>query len=153
MITDAKLKHCTAEQLDPISDLGRLVAFFRTQIISRIDEVMLPMDLTSAQYIIVINLAKGYADTPASLCMLLDYDRGAMSRLLQRMEHKELIRREPDPEDRRCVRIRLTEKGHALYPQIMPTVDHIYEEALVDFSEQERKTLTTLLFRAIKNLR
>lgn len=152
MASEKSIRKCSLENIDPIVDLGRLVGHLRERIVSHIDEALAPMELTAAQYIIVVNLAQDGIGTPSALCALLEYDRGAMCRLLQRMEDKGLIKREPNVEDRRSICLELTEKGQRLYPEILPTVTRIYQQAMDGFSEQEQKTLASLLYRAIGNL-
>ncbi|MBE0376189.1 hypothetical protein PPRY_a3825 [Pseudoalteromonas prydzensis ACAM 620] len=113
----------------------------------------MPMDLTSAQYIVVVLLARGKVNTLAQLCEHMVYDRGAMSRLLSRLEEKGLVARQQSAEDRRSTLLCLTEKGQQLYPEILPIVNNIYRTALSDFSDDEKAQLASLLFRAIHNLK
>ena len=81
------------------------------------------------------------------------YDRGAMSRLLSRLEDKGLVAKKQSVEDRRSTLLCLTEKGQQLYPEILPTVNDIYRKALTGFSDDEQEQLASLLFRAIHNLK
>ena len=46
------IKRCTREELAPEQDLGRLVSFLRSRLAIHVDAKLLPMDLTSAQYIV-----------------------------------------------------------------------------------------------------
>ncbi|EKE73676.1 MarR family winged helix-turn-helix transcriptional regulator [Gallaecimonas xiamenensis] len=142
------------ETVDPVGDLGWLLVTARNQLMRKVDKVLAPLDLTTAQYGVVASLAKGRADTPAQLCDLLDYDRGAMTRLLDRVEAKGLILRLPNEADRRCVTLKLTDKGLALYPQVQPLIRSVYLSALgcFDEAEAEAKQLATLLCRLIANL-
>jgi DNA-binding MarR family transcriptional regulator len=49
--------------------------------------------------------------SPGDLCAELDLSSGAMTNRLDRLERAGLVRRHPDPQDRRGIRIELTEKG------------------------------------------
>src|SRR4029450_7593588 len=50
-----------------------------------------------------------------ALAQLLDLTSGAMTSRLDRMEQKGLVRRLPDPDDRRGVKIELTDRGSTLW--------------------------------------
>ena len=58
-----------------------------------------------------------YRSTPGKLASQLDLSSGAMTARLDKMEDAELIRRLPDPDDRRGVLIELTERGRAVWEQ------------------------------------
>jgi len=149
----ASIGQCCIEDLDPVQDLGRLVSYLRSNLVTHLDNALEDKELTSAQYIVVVLLARGKVDTLAELCEHMVYDRGAMSRLLSRLEDKGLVAKKQSVEDRRSTLLCLTEKGQQLYPEILPTVNDIYRKALTGFSDDEQKQLASLLFRAIHNLK
>jgi DNA-binding MarR family transcriptional regulator len=149
----ASIGQCCIEDLDPVQDLGRLVSYLRSNLVTHLDNALEDKELTSAQYIVVVLLARGKVNTLAELCEHMVYDRGAMSRLLSRLEEKGLVAKKQSVEDRRSTLLCLTEKGQQLYPEILPTVNDIYRKALTGFSDDEQEQLASLLFRAIHNLK
>jgi DNA-binding MarR family transcriptional regulator len=149
----ASIGQCCIEDLDPVQDLGRLASYLRSNLVTHLDNALEDKELTSAQYIVVVLLARGKVNTLAELCEHMVYDRGAMSRLLSRLEDKGLVAKKQSVEDRRSTLLCLTEKGQQLYPEILPTVNDIYRKALTGFSDDEQKQLASLLFRAIHNLK
>ncbi|MAD03104.1 MarR family transcriptional regulator [Pseudoalteromonas shioyasakiensis] len=149
----ASIGQCCIEDLDPVQDLGRLVSYLRSNLVTHLDDALEDKELTSAQYIVVVLLARGKVNTLAELCEHMMYDRGAMSRLLSRLEDKGLVAKKQSVEDRRSTLLCLTKKGQQLYPEILPTVNDIYRKALTGFSDDEQKQLASLLFRAIHNLK
>ena len=149
----ASIGQCCIEDLDPVQDLGRLVSYLRSNLVTHLDNALEDKELTSAQYIVVVLLARGKVNTLAELCEHMMYDRGAMSRLLSRLEDKGLVAKKQSVEDRRSTLLCLTEKGQQFYPEILPTVNDIYRKALTGFSEDEQEQLASLLFRAIHNLK
>ena len=149
----ASIGQCCIEDLDPVQDLGRLVSYLRSNLVTHLDNALEDKELTSAQYIVVVLLARGKVNTLAELCEHMVYDRGAMSRLLSRLEDKGLVAKKQSVEDRRSTLLCLTEKGQQLYPEILPTVNDIYRKSLTGFSDDEQKQLASLLFRAIHNLK
>ncbi|MEL0605589.1 MarR family transcriptional regulator [Pseudoalteromonas undina] len=146
------INSCNRAQLIPEQDLGRVISYLRSKLSSHIDTQLQSMGLTSAQYIVVVLLAKGSANTLAGLCEHMVYDKGAMSRLLKRLEEKDLIAKTQCEFDKRSTILGLSEKGKALYPQIMPLVNEVYAKALNGFSEDEKQQVIDLLFKAITNL-
>ena len=59
----------------------------------------------------VLRRASGRISTPGELSTRLELSSGAMTNRLDRLERSDLVRRHPDPADRRGVRVELTERG------------------------------------------
>lgn len=152
-MTRMRTQTCSHEEMvDPMTDLGWLLVTGRNRLLAEVDNEMAPFDLTAAQCGVVLCVARGRAATPAELCDILDYDRGAMTRLLNRMEAKGILVRLPNPEDRRGLIIELTEKGKALFPLLQPRIDAVYAKALGNLNPAEAKVLVSLLCRVVGNL-
>ena len=86
-----------------------------------IDSHMEPFGITAAQFKVLIIMEQCDVDTPAELCRNLSVDSGSMTRMLDRLEQKNLLIRQRSEADRRQVRLVLTEEGQdlvALLPQI-----------------------------------
>ncbi|PVZ23938.1 MULTISPECIES: MarR family winged helix-turn-helix transcriptional regulator [unclassified Pseudomonas] len=79
-----------------------------------LDRHLEPYEITSAQFKVLIIVARGYVDTPAELCRYLALDSGSMTRMLDRLEQKQLIERTRSAADRRQVHLALTAAGQAL---------------------------------------
>ena len=71
-----------------------------------------------------------------------------VSRIIDRLERRGLLRREIDPDDRRARRIVLEEKGHKLIHRLRPQIDRVHRTHLAHLTEAEIITLNELLFRA-----
>lgn len=132
--------------------LGYLVSSVRQQWIDALEVELKPLDLTAAQYIVIINVGSGRAETPVRLCRLLQYDTGAMTRLLDRIEAKGLIRRVAHGGDRRCVALEMTPAGHELYPRLLQIVVEMNKRALKGFSRDEVQALEEMLRRVAHNV-
>lgn len=59
--------------------------------------------------------------TAGELATKVELSSAAMTNRLDRLENAELIRRIPDPNDRRAVQVELTKQGHALYARAVET--------------------------------
>src|SRR4051812_42084347 len=124
------LTQIKARDFDLRHSLGYLLTSVRQQWIDAVELELKPLDLTAAQYIVIINVGSGRAKTPVDLCRLLQYDTGAMTRLLDRIEAKGLIRRVAHGADRRCVALEMTPAGHELYPRLLEIVVEMNKRAL-----------------------
>jgi DNA-binding MarR family transcriptional regulator len=61
------------------------------------------------------------------------------------MENKSLISRQPDPKDRRAVRVMLTEQGRALNEPVNAAIERANKKALERLEPQESAFLKKLL--------
>ncbi len=131
--------------------LGHLVFAARNAIFAKMEVELAPLELTSAQFIVVIGAMRGRARTVNEFCTFAGADAGSMSRLLDRLEAKGIVRRTRADADRRQVQVELTEKGHALSPQIMPALARVYQQFLDGFSQDDAVQLQMLLQRVLAN--
>src|SRR5262245_9816680 len=113
--------------------------------LSAIDREMEPFDVTSAQYIIMAHLAHGLSDSPSGMCKSIAYESGAMTRMIDRLEAKRLVRRVRSEEDRRALKLELTEEGEALFPKMRVKVVGVLNHLLRDFTKSEARQLESLL--------
>jgi len=139
------------DTMDRDTNIGRLVHRVRHALVTHIDSALASLDLTAAQWTVVIYLAEDLATTPAELSRLLHYDPGAMTRLIDRLEKKNIVKRAPSDADRRSVVVSLTEQGRALYPEIRPLIIDVPNHLLRGFSQTEVKQLENLLLRVLHN--
>ncbi len=75
-----------------------------------------------------------------------------VSGLLSRLEQKGFLQLRTDPEDRRCKRIYLLEKGLACQAQIHRRIDQHEAQLVRGFTPEEQDQFAALLQRAIENL-
>lgn len=69
----------------------------------------------------------------------------SMTSLLDTLERKGLVERQPHPNDRRKVLIHLTDDARAVVDQMLPTVHAAATEAFAALSEPDREHLVTML--------
>jgi DNA-binding MarR family transcriptional regulator len=131
--------------------LGHLVNAVRNTVFTALEHELAPLELTSSQFIVVIGAMRGRARTVNEFCQFAGIDAGPMSRLLDRLEAKGIVRRVRGDIDRRQVNVELTPKGSALYPQIMEIISRVYGQFLDGFSAAEAAQLQALLQRLLTN--
>ncbi|MBK4987287.1 MarR family winged helix-turn-helix transcriptional regulator [Pseudomonas sp. S36] len=107
--------------------------------------------VTAAQFKVLIIVTQYQVDTPAELCRYLGLDSGSMTRMLDRLEQKELLMRARCPDDRRQVRIALTEDGQRLADRLPEIGAAAMNELCGVLAPNELKTLESLLAKILLN--
>jgi DNA-binding MarR family transcriptional regulator len=127
----------TAETYNPEDSLGRLISEVSARLLAAFDDEMTGMGITGAQWVVFMRIATGCASTAAELCRFSRYDPGSMTRMLDRLQEKDLIRRVRSSKDRRIVRLELTEAGRDLYPLMPPVAIKVLNAHLKGFTREE----------------
>lgn len=147
------------ESYEPRQGLGHVIGRARAQLLAAMDselskdEFLRPLEVTAAQLIVILNLAASEGATSASeLCKGISYDAGAMTRMLDRLEAKGLVRRTRSPDDRRLVNLELTPAGKDAYPRLREISRRVLNLSLRDFTTAEAHQLDDLLRRMVRNL-
>lgn len=79
----------------------------------------------------------------------LDMARSGVTILVDRMALAGLVKRRPDPEDRRIINITMTEKGKEVMKEIFPTND-VFKVSALDFLQQDEKEILKKLIVKVK---
>jgi DNA-binding MarR family transcriptional regulator len=143
----------TPENYRMEDSVGRLIKEVSLRLQGAVDEEMaaLGMDITGAQWAILLRVANGCSATAAQLCRSASYDTGSMTRMLDRLEEKGLIRRVRSSKDRRVISLELTEAGHQLVPQLAPVAIKVLNAHLKGFTRQELEQFKGFLIRMRAN--
>jgi DNA-binding MarR family transcriptional regulator len=131
--------------------VGHLIGRARSVLLTGLDAELEPFGLTGAQFAVLKHVADGTAETAADLCRTLHYDTGSMTRMLDRLEEKAMLRRERCTHDRRVVYLRMTDTGTDLLPQLRATAVRVLSRMLAGFSAAEVENLKRYLGRMIEN--
>lgn len=135
------------------STLGLLIRQIRDGIWARMEHEMARAghDLTFSQYITVKKLAGGMASV-TDLARAAEVNPGAMTRLLDKLEARDLVKRVADPSDRRALHINLTEAGFTIWRDVDQCGMRVREHALSGLAADDRERLTRLLEQVRDNL-
>ena len=87
----------------------------------RFDEALRPVGLTNQQFSLLMALNRPEPPTMAPVARLLAMDRTTLTAALKPLEKRGLVGVDADPNDRRGRRMRLTEAGHAVLLDALPT--------------------------------
>lgn len=109
------------------------------------EQTLKEFNLTYPEWHVLTPLRNGGSRTPGVLARYLELSTGAMTSRLDKLEKDGLIRRVPDPEDRRSVMVELTEAGRAAWENaasIQARKERFFASAL---TPAEQKRLNDLL--------
>jgi DNA-binding MarR family transcriptional regulator len=129
----------------------RLINRVRVELIDAMDRELARFDISAPQLIVLASVANREADSASSLCRSISYDPGAMTRMIDRLEQKGLVRRVPNPDDRRATNLELTTAGKVLFPQLLEAKETVQKQFLRGFSADDVALLEGLLNRMLDN--
>jgi DNA-binding MarR family transcriptional regulator len=109
-------------------------------------------DLTWGEYLVVAALRRAgppYRMNPTTLFHSIILSSGAMTNRIDRLQEMGLVRRRPDPNDRRGLLVELTTKGRVLVDEVVVVFLANEERLLSGLSAADRKRLADLLRRLL----
>jgi MarR family multiple antibiotic resistance transcriptional regulator len=140
------------------TDLAPLVGQVRLAIIAGVDreflgcEEVASLEVTAAQFSILRIVLKGNARSACELCKFMDYDRGAMSRMIDRLESKNLIRRVPLAHTRRTMALEVTAAGKAAFPKMEACLDRVVGRLLKGVTKPQLREAEKVLKKMLENV-
>ena len=151
-----KLISSWADELRDI-DLDVEAAVHRIQRIVKsvrrsMEETLKEYDISHGEWGILGNLRLGgppYRSSPGQLSKDEWLSSGAMTNRLDRLEEAGLVKRLPDPNDRRALLVELTEKGHKLWLESVGVQASKEAAIAAALSRRELKELNTLLRKVL----
>jgi DNA-binding MarR family transcriptional regulator len=92
--------------------------------------------------------ASGACPNQAAIAERLGVDRTVMTYLLDELEAKKLVVRNPDPLDRRSRRVTLTPRGATILEKLTERMRQVERRILADLTDDESEQLRSMLGRA-----
>ncbi|MEZ4334450.1 MAG: MarR family transcriptional regulator [Myxococcota bacterium] len=130
--------------LPPLVRLGRLSLLMG----ERQKNVLRPFALTPSEYSILGSLRRAGGARqlkPGDLYNVVGCSPGGLTKMIDRLERRGLVRRATDAEDGRCAPIRLTPKGSALERAALEAYLESADELMADFDASERERIDAAL--------
>jgi len=135
----------------PEQSVGYLMNQVLSSIITQADAQLAPYQLTYVQWVPLFKLWMCEGITSASLAREISIDPAALTRSLNRLEIKGLIRRERSTQDRRVVHLSITDAGRDVVQHVPGVLVNVLNGHLHGFSTQEWTLLLQLLQRMLAN--
>lgn len=110
-------------------------------------DVLEPHDLTWLQFEILVLLSENGELKQTEIGDAVGLDRSSMVSVIDRMEERSLVARQPCPYDRRAVHIAITPKGQERLRQVTPLVRAHDQDLMNGLGVAERDMLSSFLNR------
>jgi DNA-binding MarR family transcriptional regulator len=125
------------------------------RLVTRVNRALKGTDLPFAQFVVLDHLASlpGEAWTVTGLASALETGQPGVSKILRRLAVKGYVQFDPDPEDGRVKRHRLTEAGKAAYREAFRRIAHHAEDIFTGWEGGDIDALHGLLYRLKSSLR
>ena len=143
--------------VNPDNSVGVLINRVRMHLASAMDQALAQdknvgvYELSAAQFSVLSTLYHSGIKNANELCKVLAYDRGAMSRMLDRLEAKGLIRRVRLHGERRSITLELTPEGKAVVPKMRACVVSVLNHYLRGIPKSDVRHLENTLQRMLAN--
>lgn len=107
------------------------------------------LSLDRAAAAILRHVAESEPLRPGVLAVRLTVEASHVTRQLRQLESSGLVRRVPDPDDRRAQRVQITEAGLAAVDRMREASQRGIDVALADWSKEDLRQLATLFNRMV----
>lgn len=107
------------------------------------------LQLTPTQFAALAKISDVGGVSQNQLGRLTAMDPATIQGVIQRLEARKLIERQPDPKDRRCTLLNLTLEGRALLTDAVTRARRITGATLAPLSPAERQSFLALLRKLI----
>ncbi|MEJ2528977.1 MAG: MarR family transcriptional regulator [Gammaproteobacteria bacterium] len=114
--------------------------------------VLRPFDITPEQFATLSLLHERDGIQQSVISDLLLKDRPNISRILERLQQKKLVRRQADSQDRRAIHVYITPSGNKMFSDIEGSVAEFRAQAYRGLSRVEQQHLIEMLQLISKNL-
>jgi MarR family transcriptional regulator, organic hydroperoxide resistance regulator len=118
----------------------------------RFQDQLEPFGLTPFHWVVLCCLWREDGLATSQIGCKLQQVGGTLTGVIDRMEERGLIVRQRDPQDRRIVRVWLTEEGKQFQKILPPLALELREQLMLGMTDPERDRLSALIDRAITNL-
>ena len=136
---------------EPFVPLGPLAAKVVSAYSKLAEERLAPFELTPLQWGILEACFQGQADTVMGLMRMMPIESASISRNVDKLVGKGLIRRRRLRSDRRVVKLSLTKDGLEMMPELGRRLQDINALLLKGVSEKEKMTFIRTMQKIVAN--
>ena len=155
MVTISTINHKPRSQWHEVlapHSIGYRIKLLAQLTSRKFQERLEPFGLTPFHWLVLCCLWQEDGLPTSSIGEKLQQVGGTLTGVLDRMEERNLVRRERDLQDRRIWRIWLTDAGRELQDVLPPLAAEIREQAMQGISPRDRERFSELIDRALANL-
>lgn len=136
-----------------LDSLGYQIALLNRLYDRRLEGALADLGVAPGQFAPLVMLFEQDGLTQAELCRRINVEQPTMANTLDRMERDGLIKREPDPKDRRRATVHLTARTNEMRTAVMDRARQVSGQAVHRFTIAEQEQLFAMLGRIAENLK
>lgn len=121
--------------------LGYWLRFVSNQVSHSFDRKLETLDVRVAEWVVLRELFEGDPLVPSELAKTIGMTRGAVSKIMDRLEAKSLLIRSTSERDRRFQTVTVSAKGRALVPRLAALADQNDREFFGHLKPAERQQI------------
>jgi DNA-binding MarR family transcriptional regulator len=133
--------------------LGFILNKVNTKLKNELFQQLKEYDVTPEQWAVLNCLWEQEGITPKELADMTFKDKPNTNRILEKLQIKELIFRQPHPVDKRAYQLFLTDRGLALREKLIPKVQKILVKATTGLKEEKVTVLKNMLNQIYHNIK
>ena len=126
-------------------DLGAMVMRLGRRLIAMEQPILARHEVSMWAYVVLLALGGQPLRTQAALAAAIGADKTRLIPVLDDLQARGLIEREPDPADRRVRLLRLTDAGRRPRQAVQTEIHRAEDELLADVPPADRDTLRRVL--------
>lgn len=132
--------------------IGFLLSEINCQLSFKAEQILSKHKLSLSQWRVLARVYYLKMNTSSSLANSLNYDKGAMTRMVQRLIDKLFIQKKIDPNDHRIYRLFIHPEFEKQIPLIRDQLVLLLENYLSVFNTDEREQFNNLLNKLLQRL-
>ena len=136
-----------------LDSLGYQIAHLNRLYDRRMQEALGDLGVAPGQFAPLVMLFEQDGLTQAELCRRINGEQPTMANTLDRMERDGLIKRKPDPDDKRRATIHLTPRADDMRARVMEQARQVAAQAVKALSASEQDQLFSLIARLSDNMK
>ena len=136
-----------------LDSLGYQIAHLNRLYDRRLQDALEDLGVAPGQFAPLVMLFEQDGLTQAELCRRINVEQPTMANTLDRMERDGLVKRQPDPGDKRRATVHLTPRAAEMRNTVMDRARKVSSQAVERMSANDQDTLFHLLARMSDNLK
>ena len=133
--------------------LGRLIYLTAQEIKNFAEKLLKPYELTLEQFHLLKNMSPDAGMSQRQLGDMVNKTPANITRILDRLEQKNLILRHSQPEDRRVTHVFLTDQGSRLIEEVFAIFESFSSQLTKDTTGKEQEITRNVLNRIERNIK
>ena len=134
------------------NSLGRVIYMTAHEMRNFAEKLLKPYDLTLEQIHLLKNMPENYGITQKDIGEIANKKPANMTRILDRLERKDLVVRKESPEDRRATLVFLTQKGRELVGEVQGSFVKVSDKLVLGITQEEQEMVRKVLDRISANI-